>query len=98
MGRWTVRWHLYSSEDRLECERVAITLGWEQNKVQVKWVPNFEDDPCNTKTLYYVEPFEDCDCPRVIRYENRLLESSVVPLESTESNDRAGTVQRGTLV
>jgi hypothetical protein len=54
-----VRWDLFRSFDLEETKRKALELGWAENRVQVRKV--FDG--------YIVEPFDNCDCPQIIRFE-----------------------------
>lgn len=62
-----VRWDLFSSENRLESEQYAITQGWADRKVQLRKSPKSDGH-----IEYSVEPFDNCGCPQIIPYSDRL--------------------------
>lgn len=51
-----------TTNDFEEAKEYAISLGWKENKVQIKRIL------FNNKEFYKVEPYHECGCQGVIRY------------------------------
>ena len=58
-------WELMHSDDLTVIIPRAIELGWSENKVQVK---RYTFGP--ERYHYYIEPYEDCACPNLLKYED----------------------------
>ena len=58
-------WELASSDNFDFIIDEAVKLGWEDKKVQIR---KHRFSP--SRVHYYVEPYEDCSCPNVLRYDD----------------------------
>jgi hypothetical protein len=67
------QWEIMASDDLNDIISSAQSLGWEEKKVQVR---RFRAG--KGKYRYYIEPFEDCSCPNVLRYDDYFVEGKRV--------------------
>ncbi len=58
-----VKWEIASSIDKDYIIELAKLKGWAENKVQVKFFKGMEN-------WYIIEPYEECNCPSLLRYED----------------------------
>ena len=65
MGR--IKWEYANSTDKDYIFELAITKGWAENKVQVRV---FRGRPFR----YTIEPYDDCTCPNVLRYDDYYID------------------------
>lgn len=60
MGITKLKWSYASSIDKDYIFELALSMGWKENKVQVRKFEGME-------TWWYIEPYEeDCVCPNVV--------------------------------
>lgn len=59
------RWELFRSPSIVAAVHFARDNGWAEKKVQVRVETNIYN-----VVEYSVEPFDDCKCPAVLRYES----------------------------
>lgn len=58
-------WGLFSSVSLAAATHKAKELGWQEKKVQVRAEHAYED-----AYIYIVEPFENCKCPALLKFED----------------------------
>lgn len=55
-----MKWELANSTDQDYIFELARTMGWLENKVQVRRIPGFD------VTWYAIEYYDNCECPNII--------------------------------
>jgi hypothetical protein len=68
------KWELASSPDKNYIFEVALTMGWAENKVQVRQYKLFSKE-----YTYAIEPFEgECNCPNILKYDDYFIDGKRV--------------------
>lgn len=59
------KWEYFKSVNEVETVRKARDMGWAENKVQVRVHQTGIND-----FLYAIEPYEDCGCSNLLKYDD----------------------------
>lgn len=65
------KWEYLRTSNLVEAVHKAKDLGWAENKVQVKEMQVGIDE-----FIYFVEPYENCGCPSLMKYEDYFIHES----------------------
>lgn len=69
------KWEYFQTKSLAEVIKVAKTMGWALNKVQVR-----EYQTGINEFWYAIEPFENCGCSNLLKYDDYKRVEETLPL------------------